>query len=88
MQHNFKFQKMKTLEFTEAKNYFPAMLKEIENGNEIAIAYGKERQTIAVVMSYEKWKKNQKRQLGTLEGRMSVEFTENFAMTDEELIKL
>jgi len=79
---------MKIVEFTEAKNYFPSILREIENGNEIAIAYGKEKQTIAVVVSYEKWKKNQKRQLGTLEGKMSVEFTKDFAISDEELINL
>jgi len=79
---------MKTLEFTAATDYFPVILREIENGNEIALAYGKEKQTIAVVVSYEKWKKHQKRQLGALEGKMSVEFTENFAMTDEELIGL
>jgi len=29
---------------------------------------------------------NKKRQLGTLEGKMSVTFSNNFAMTDEKLI--
>jgi len=32
--------------------------------------------------------KNQKRQLGTLEGKMSVKFAKDFAMNDEELINL
>jgi hypothetical protein len=32
--------------------------------------------------------KRQKRQLGTLEGKMSVNFAEDFAMTDGELINL
>ena len=79
---------MKTLQITEAKNHFTSILKEVEDGNEVAISYGRKSQTIAVIISYDKWKKNQKRQLGTLEGKMSVEFAKNFKITDEELISL
>jgi hypothetical protein len=46
------------------------------------------KETVAVIVSYEKWKKAQKRQLGTLEGKMSVKFAEDFAVTDDELIYL
>ena len=36
---------------------------------------------------YEKQaEKSKKRQLGTLEGKMSVNFSEDFALTDEELL--
>ena len=79
---------MKTMQMAEAKTHFSSILRDIKAGNEIAIAYGKKKETIAVIIPYEKWKKNQKRQLGSLEGKMSVEFTENFSMTDEELINL
>jgi PHD/YefM family antitoxin component YafN of YafNO toxin-antitoxin module len=79
---------MKTIQFSEAKTDFYAILKEVENGNEFAISYGNNKKSIAVILSYEKWKKNQKRQLGTLEGKMSVEFSENFAISDEELTDL
>jgi prevent-host-death family protein len=77
---------MKSLQLAKAKTHFSSVLKEVEAGNEIAITYGKKNQAVAVIIPYEKWKKNQKRQLGTLEGKMSVTFAENFAMTDEELI--
>jgi len=76
---------MKTLQSTEVKTHFSSILKDVEAGNEIAITYGKKRKTIAVIIPYEKWKKSQKRQLGTLEGKMSVEFAKDFSMTDEEL---
>jgi antitoxin (DNA-binding transcriptional repressor) of toxin-antitoxin stability system len=79
---------MKTLQSAEAKTHFSSVLKEIEAGNEIAIVYGRKKKTIAVIIPYEKWKKNQKRQLGTLEGRMSVKFAADFSMTDEELVNL
>ena len=79
---------MKTFQLAEAKTRFSSILKDVEAGNEVAIAYGKKKETIAVIIPYEKWKKSMKRQLGTLEGKMSVEFSENFSMTDEELINL
>jgi len=77
---------MKTLQSAKAKTHFSSVLKHVEAGNEVAITYGKKKQTIAVIIPYEKWKKNQKRELGTLEGKMSVNFSKDFAMTDEELI--
>ncbi|MCL1865471.1 MAG: type II toxin-antitoxin system Phd/YefM family antitoxin [Spirochaetes bacterium] len=79
---------MKTLQSAEAKTHFSSILKTVEAGNEVAIAYGKKKQIIAVIIPYEKWKKNQKRELGTLEGKMSVNFAKDFAITDEELINL
>ena len=76
------------LQSAKAKTHFSSVLKDIAAGNEIAITYGKNKQTVAVIIPYEKWKKNKKRQLGTLEGKMSVSFSKNFSMSDEELINL
>jgi prevent-host-death family protein len=79
---------MKTLQSAEAKTHFSSVLRDVEAGNEVAIVYGKRKEAVAVIIPYEKWKKNQKRQLGTLEGKMSVKFAKDFAMTGEELINL
>jgi prevent-host-death family protein len=79
---------MKTLPLAEAKTHFSSLLKDVVAGNEIAISFGKKRETIAVIVSYEKWKKTQKREIGTLEGKGSVKFSRDFKMTDEELINL
>jgi prevent-host-death family protein len=79
---------MKTLQSAEAKTHFSSILKDVEAGNEVAIAYGRKKKTIAVIIPYEKWKRNQKRRLGTLEGKMSVKFTADFSMTGEELVNL
>ena len=83
-----KIKIMNTLQSAAAKTHFSSVLREVEAGNEIAITYGKKKHPVAVIIPYEKWKKNQKRQLGTLEGKMSVRFAENYKMTDEELINL
>lgn len=77
---------MESVQSAKAKAHFSSILKDVEAGNEVAITYGKNKQTIAVIIPYKKWKKNQKRLLGTLEGKMSVTFKKGFSMTDEELI--
>lgn len=79
---------MKTLQSAKAKTQFSSVLRDVGLGNEVTITYGKKKQAIAVIIPYEKWKKNQKRELGTLEGKMSVIFAKDFSMTDEELINL
>jgi antitoxin (DNA-binding transcriptional repressor) of toxin-antitoxin stability system len=77
---------MKTLQSEEVKTQLASVLKEAEAGNEVAIV--DKMQTNAVIVPYSKWKNGQKRQLGSLEGRMSVSFRDDFKMTDEELVNL
>jgi prevent-host-death family protein len=77
---------MKTLQVAEAKTHFSAVLKDVEAGNEVAISYGKKKETIAVIIPYKTWKKTKKRELGTLKGKGSVQFSKDWYMTDEELI--
>jgi antitoxin (DNA-binding transcriptional repressor) of toxin-antitoxin stability system len=79
---------MKTAQTAEAKTRFSAILKDVEVGNEAAIVYGRKKKAGAVMIPYEKREKNQKRQLGALENRMSVRFAVDFSMTDEELTNL
>jgi antitoxin (DNA-binding transcriptional repressor) of toxin-antitoxin stability system len=79
---------MKIIQSAEAKAHFSSILKDIEAGHEVAIAYGKKKQTIAVIIPYEQWKKSKKRQLGALEGKMTVNFSDDFSISDEELISL
>jgi prevent-host-death family protein len=77
---------MKTLQSEEVKTQFASVLKEVEAGTEVAIT--DKMQTIAVIIPYSKWKNGQKRQLGSMEGKMSVSFQDDFKMTDEELVNL
>ena len=79
---------MRVLPVTEAKMYFPFLIEEVASGNEIAISYEKEKEAVAVIIPYAMWKKNKKRTLGTLKNKAEVIFSEQFSMTDEELINL
>jgi prevent-host-death family protein len=78
---------MKTLPLAEVKTHLSALLKEVEAGNEIAISFGKKRETIAVIVPYKEYKRLKKRRLGTLKGKMHVAFEKDFSMTDKNLLK-
>jgi prevent-host-death family protein len=78
---------METLSLAEAKTHFSSVLKQVRLGNEIAISFGKKKETAAVIMPYAAWKKTKKRQLGLLQRRGSVSFAPDFAVTDEDLLK-
>jgi prevent-host-death family protein len=77
---------MKIMPLAEAKNQFSSVIKDVESGYEIAISYGRKKEMVAVIVPYEKWKKTNKRQLGTLRGKGEVIFADDFEMTDEELL--
>jgi prevent-host-death family protein len=77
---------MKTLPIAEVKSHLSEVLKEVEAGTEVAISNGRKKETIAVIIPYDAYKKSQKRQLGTLKGKVTVKFTEDFKITDEELL--
>jgi len=77
---------MRTIPLAEAKSHFSAVIKDVESGDEIAISYGKKKETVAIIVPYSKWKKSNKRQLGTLRSKGEVVFADDFAMTDEELL--
>ena len=78
---------MKTLPLAEVRTNFSSLLKEVEFGEEIGISFGKKRETIAVIIPIDEYNKIKARKLGTLEGKVTVELKENWAISDEGLLK-
>ena len=77
---------MKTLSVAKIKTHLSAVLKEVKSGKEIAVSFGKKKETIAVIIPYENYVKSKKRVLGSLKGKASVEFKSGFKMSDKELL--
>ena len=75
---------MKTFSVAYVKTNLSSILKEVESGEEIAISFGKKKEMIAVIVSYNAYKQSKKRKLGTLKGKMTVEFKKDFKMSDKE----
>lgn len=77
---------MKTLPVAEVRKNFSALLKDVKLGHEIGITFGRKKETIAVIVPIDEYTRLKTRKLGTLEGKVTVEFSENWAITDEEFI--
>jgi prevent-host-death family protein len=78
---------MKTLPVAEVRSNLSTLLKEVESGNEIAISFGRRRETIAVIVPIAEYKRIKERKLGSLVGKVTVEFKDDWKMSDEEFLK-
>jgi antitoxin (DNA-binding transcriptional repressor) of toxin-antitoxin stability system len=74
---------MKTYSMSYLKAHFSEILKTMQNGEAIGIAYDKKKEIVALVIPVPKPKK---RVLGTQKGKMKAEFAADWKMTAEELL--
>ncbi|HMT06937.1 MAG TPA: hypothetical protein PKA82_02955 [Pyrinomonadaceae bacterium] len=81
---------MKSLPVGEFKAQFSEVLEIIEQGGSVGVLYGKNRKPIAklVPMNENGAIKKEKRKLGLLKGKVKYIFSDDFKMTEEELINL
>ena len=78
---------MKTFHVGEFKSKFSEILNQIRKGEEIAIAFGRKKEKVAVILPYLKYKKNKKRKLGILENKAAFSIQRNFKITEKELFE-
>ncbi|HNZ27853.1 MAG TPA: prevent-host-death protein [Spirochaetota bacterium] len=78
---------MKTLTVGKFKSDFSKVIKDIENGEEIIVEFGKSHKKIAILVPYQKYNLK-KRKIGILEGKASFKMKDDFKMTTEELLSL
>ncbi len=78
---------MKTLTVGDLKANFSKILKNVQAGEEIAIAFGKKKEVVAFIVPKE-LRQKPKRKLGIWEGKGTVVFKEDFKMTTEEFLGL
>ena len=77
---------MKILPVAEVRTNFSSLLKEVESGSEIGISFGRKKETIAVILPIEEYKRMKTRKLGTLQGKASVAFKGEWKISDEEFL--
>ncbi|MFP4406956.1 MAG: type II toxin-antitoxin system Phd/YefM family antitoxin [Spirochaetaceae bacterium] len=77
---------MKTMPVGELKAHFSKVVEEVKNGEEIVVSYGKKHENVAVLIPYSTYRKKNRIRLGLLQNKGSVEFTDDFKITTEELI--
>ena len=76
---------MKTYTVGDLKANFSAILDMVQEGEEIAIAYGRKKEVIARIVP-EKKVKRKKRKLGPLKGKARFRVVGKWEMTDEEFL--
>jgi prevent-host-death family protein len=78
---------MQTLTVGEFKANFSEVLRNVQNGQEVVISYGKKKEKIAVLMPYDQVKPKADRPLGLLRGKAGFKIRDGFKMTaDEEFL--
>lgn len=77
---------MKTVTQNEVKNNVLHLLDMVQRGEEITIEHN--HKNIAVIISYDTYKKQRERPLGILKGKATYTLRNDFAITDEELLAL
>jgi prevent-host-death family protein len=76
---------MKTVTIGELKARFSELLKEVQEGEEIEVAFGKRKEVVAYLVP-KSYKKSTPRKLGILQHKGKVRFAEDFKMTEEEFL--
>jgi prevent-host-death family protein len=74
------------MQIGELKAHFSDVVKEVQNGEEIVISYGKKRENVAVLIPYSAYQQTNKVKLGMLKGHATAEFAEDFKMAPAELL--
>ncbi|HTN21999.1 MAG TPA: type II toxin-antitoxin system prevent-host-death family antitoxin [Pelobium sp.] len=78
---------MKTMTVSEFKTRFSDVIKEVKAGKKIVVTSGKKKEVVGYFVS-EIPEKQEKRKLGILEGKATATFSDDFKMTEEELLGL
>ena len=78
---------MKALAVGELKTQFSQILEEVKQGEKVGILYGRAKKPVAMIVPYHEEKKTERR-IGILDGKATIEFRDDFAMTTEELCGL
>ena len=77
---------MKTMPVGEIKAQFSEVLEKVQQGESFGIIYGRKKKPIAMIVPYVEKKKE--RTIGILDGKIEIKISENFKMTEKELLGL
>jgi antitoxin (DNA-binding transcriptional repressor) of toxin-antitoxin stability system len=79
---------MKTLPVGELKAQFSEVLEKVKSGESFGILYGKKKKPIAMIVPFKDSVEKKERKIGLLEGKVNIQFSDDFKMSEEELLGL
>ena len=78
---------MQTMTVGEVKAHFSEVLDMVQRGQDVVISFGKKKEKIAVLVPFSHYQGKPERKLGLLVGKATFSLREDFAISDEELLK-
>ena len=78
---------MKTMPVAQFKAQFSRVLADVQRGERVAVLYGRTRKPVAMIVPYQP-ERARVRELGFLDGKVSIEFRDDYEVSDEELLGL
>lgn len=75
---------MKTLPIGEFKTHFSDVLDRVQQGEEIAVSYGRKKEKIAVIVPYSHYKQPAKRALGVMAADASCRVKGDFKISTKD----
>lgn len=79
---------MKTLPVGELKAQFSEVLEKVQSGESFGILYGKKKKPVAMIVPYKNVAPKEERKIGLLDGKINIQISDDFKMTEEELLEL
>ncbi len=79
---------MNALPVAELKAQFSEVLEKVKHGASFGILYGRKKAPVAMIIPYPHRKKKSNRKLGVLDGKVNIQFSDDFKMTEEDLLRL
>ncbi len=79
---------MKNLQVGEFKANFSEVLEKVQQGESFGIVYGKNKKLVAEINPPQSRKKGKKRKFGILDGKVKITISDDFKITEEELLAL
>jgi prevent-host-death family protein len=77
---------MTTLPIAEAKARFSAVVRRVEDGDEVVVTRGPKEVPVAVIVPIAAWRQAKGRRLGLLADWGEFRFADDWAISDSELI--
>ncbi len=79
---------MKTLAVGQFKAQFSEVLEKVRLGESFGIIYGRRKKPIAMIVPYKSKEEKKERKIGLLDGKVTIRFSDDFKMTEEEFLGL
>ena len=76
---------MRAMSVAKLKAEFSKVLADVRRGERIGVVYGRSKQPVAMIVPYGPEAAG-KREIGFLDGKVTIEFTDGYEMTEEKLL--